>query len=68
MMRRRNWRVVMAGVLLIVIAVVFYNIMQNMAPRSLDPLEMMNIVGSVSGAAIGISVVMILIGLVGKRA
>lgn len=67
-MRRRNWRVVLAGVLLIVMAVVFYNMMLTVAPRSTDPLEMMGIVGSVSGSAVGISVVMIIIGLIGKRA
>lgn len=67
-MRRRNWRVVLAGVLLIVMAVVFYNIMRTVAPQSTDPVQMMSMVGSVSGAAIGISAVMILIGLIGKKA
>lgn len=67
-MRRRNWRVVMAGVLLLVMAMVFYNIMSTMAPQSTDPVAMMGIAGSVSGAAIGISVMMILIGLIGKKA
>jgi hypothetical protein len=67
-MRRRNWRVVFAGVLLLVMAVVFYNILSTMAPQSTDPVEMMGIAGSISGTAIGIGVVMILIGLLGKKA
>jgi hypothetical protein len=67
-MRRRNWRVVIAGVLLLVMAVVFYNILSTMAPQSTDPIEMMGIAGSISGAAIGIGVVMLLIGLLGKKA
>jgi hypothetical protein len=67
-MRRRNWRVVIAGVLLLVMAVVFYNTLSTVAPQSTDPIEMMGIAGSISGTAIGISVVMMLIGLIGKRA
>jgi hypothetical protein len=67
-MRRRNWRVVIAGVLLLVMAVVFYNILSTMAPQSTDPIEMMGIAGSIAGTAIGIGVVMMLIGLLGKKA
>lgn len=67
-MRRRNWRVVIAGVLLLVMAVVFYNILSTMAPQSTDPVEMMGIAGSIAGTAIGIGVVMLLIGLLGKKA
>jgi hypothetical protein len=67
-MRRRNWRVVIAGVLLLVMAVVFYNILSTMAPQSTDPVEMMGIAGSIAGTAIGIGVVMMLIGLLGKKA
>jgi hypothetical protein len=59
---------VIAGALLLVMALVFYDIMATTAPQSTDPVEMMGIAGSISGAAIGIGVMMILIGLVGKRA
>jgi hypothetical protein len=41
--------------------------MSLMAPQSTDPAEMMKVVGQISGAAIGISVVMIILGLIGKK-
>ena len=66
-MRRRNWRFVATGVLFIVLAVGFFFIMTLMAPQSMDPVEMMRIVGQASGAAIGISVVLIIVGLIGKK-
>jgi multidrug resistance efflux pump len=67
-MRRRNWRVVTTGVILIALAVGFFFFMSLMAPQSTDPAELMRIVGQVSGAVIGISVVMIVLGLIGKKA
>jgi hypothetical protein len=66
-MRRRNWRVVITGVLLIALAAGFFFFMSLMAPQSTDPAELMKVVGQVSGAAIGISVVMIILGLIGKK-
>jgi hypothetical protein len=67
-MRRRNWRVVTTGVILIALAVGFYLFMQAMAPQSNDPAALMQTVGTVSGAAIGISLVLIVLGLIGKKA
>ena len=67
-MRRRNWRVVLAGFVLILFAAGFYFFMLSVAPSSTDPAALMQTVGSVSGAAIGISLVMILLGLIGKKA
>jgi hypothetical protein len=66
-MRRRNWRAVTGGVLLIAMALGFFFIMTAFAPQSTDPVEMMRIVGQVSGTMVGISVVLILIGLIGKK-
>lgn len=66
-MRRRNWRVVIAGLLLAFMAVGFFFIMLTVAPQSTDPGEMMRLVGSISGGAIGLSVVMIIFGLIGKK-
>jgi hypothetical protein len=66
-MRRINWRMISGGVLLIVLAVVFYLIMLANTSASFDPAEMMRLVGQVSGAAIGVSVVMIIVGLIGKK-
>jgi hypothetical protein len=67
-MRRRNWRVVSAGVLLIVLALAFYFVMVANAGSSTNPLELMRLTGALSGGAIGLSVAMIIIGLIGKKA
>ena len=67
-MRRRNWRAVTGGIVLMAMAVGFFFIMSAFAPQSMDPVEMMRIVGQVSGTMIGISLVLILIGLIGKKA
>lgn len=67
-MRRRNWRVIIAGFVLIVLALGFFFFMSTVAGMSTDPVEFMRTVGSVSGAAIGISAVMIILGLIGRKA
>jgi hypothetical protein len=56
-----------AGFVLIVMALGFYVFMLSMASASTDPVALMQTVGGVSGAAVGISLVMILIGLIGKK-
>jgi len=56
------------GVFLIVLAVVFFFIMLSNVSMSTDPQELMRLVGQISGGAIGVSVVMIIIGLIGKKA
>lgn len=66
-MRRRNWRIIITGFVLIVLALGFYFFMLTVAPSSLDTVELMRTVGSVSGTVVGISVAMILIGLIGKK-
>ena len=66
-MRRKNWRLVIVGSVLIVLAIAFYFYMLAMAPRSNDPKTLMQTVGQVSGVVCGISVVMIVLGLIGKR-
>ena len=66
-MRRRNWRVIIAGFVLTVMAVGFFLFMLSMASQSTDPATLMQTVGTVSGTAIGISVAMIIIGLIGKK-
>jgi lipopolysaccharide/colanic/teichoic acid biosynthesis glycosyltransferase len=66
-MRRRNWRVVIAGVMLIVFALLFVVFMLSIASKSNDPVAMMQTVGTVAGVAGGISLVMIIFGLIGKR-
>jgi len=66
-MRRKNWRIVIVGLVLIVIALAFFLFMISVASKSNDPVALMQTVGTVVGAVGGISLVMIIIGLIGKR-
>ena len=66
-MRRRNWRVILTGFVLIVLALGFYLFMLTVASQSTDPVALMQTVGTVSGVLAGISIAMIIIGLVGKK-
>ena len=66
-MRHRNIRIVIVGFVLIVIALAFFVFMRSIAATSNDPGALMQTVGTVSGVVIGISVVMIIVGLIGKR-
>jgi hypothetical protein len=66
-MRRKNWRVVVTGLVLIVVAVGFYFFMLSIASKSNDPVELMRTVGLVAGVVGGLSLAMIVIGLIGKR-
>ena len=66
-MRRKNWRIVIVGFVLIIIAVAFYFFMLSNASKSNDPAALMQTVGQVAGAVGGLSLVMIIIGLFGKK-
>ena len=66
-MRRRNWRVVITGLILIVLAAGFFFFMSSIASSSTDPTALMQTVGTVSGILIGISAVLIILGLIGKK-
>jgi heme/copper-type cytochrome/quinol oxidase subunit 4 len=66
-MRRKNWRIVIVGFVLIVIALAFFLFMMSIASKSNDPVALMQTVGTVAGAVGGISLVMIIIGLIGKK-
>jgi hypothetical protein len=66
-MRRKNWRIVIVGFVLIVMALAFYFYMLSIASKSNDPVSLMQTVGAVAGAIGGLSLVMIIIGLIGKR-
>jgi hypothetical protein len=67
-MRRKNWRLVVVGFVLIVMALGFFCYMWSVASKSNDPVVLMHTVGTVAGAVGGISFVMIIIGLIGKKA
>ena len=66
-MRRKNWRIVIVGLVLMVMALGFFFFMRSIASKSNDPAALMQTVGTVTGAVGGISLVMIIIGLIGKR-
>lgn len=66
-MRRINWRMISGGIFLIVLAVGFFFIMYSNTSASTDPQELMRLTGQISGGAIGVSVVLILVGLIGKK-
>ena len=66
-MRRKNWRIVVVGFVLIVIALAFYVFMLSIASKSNDPVALMQTVGAVAGAIGVLSIVMIIIGLIGKK-
>ena len=67
-MRRRNWRLIAVGTVLLVLAVLFFLSMRDMTLWSNDPVALMRTVGEVSGAVGGISLVMIVLGLIGRKA
>jgi hypothetical protein len=67
-MRRRNWRIVIVGFVLGLLAVGFFLYMRSIASKSTDPVALMQTVGMVSGVVCGIGIVMIVVGLIGKRA
>ena len=66
-MRRKSMRLVVTGSVLLVAALGFFWFMLGTAPRSNDPRALMQIVGQVSGVVGGISVAMIVFGLIGKK-
>jgi hypothetical protein len=66
-MRRRNWRVLLTGLALFLVAAGFFVGMQILAPTSNDPVALMRIVGQVSGAVAGLGLVMMLFGALGRK-
>jgi hypothetical protein len=66
-MRRKNWRIVIVGLVLVALAVVFFLYMLSIASKSNDPKALMETVGQVSGLVSAISLVMIIVGLIGKK-
>jgi hypothetical protein len=58
---------VIVGFILIILALGFYFFMFSIASTSTDPVALMQTVGTVAGAVAGVSLVMILLGLIGKK-
>lgn len=67
-MRKRNWRFVFTGVFFLLLAVAFFFLMTPLAGSSTDPVEFMRLVGQAAGVAGGVSVALIIAGLIGKKA
>ncbi|MGY8682934.1 hypothetical protein Q2941_34950 [Bradyrhizobium sp. UFLA05-153] len=67
-MRKRNWRLIAVGVVLLALAALFFLFMRDMTPWSNDPVALMRTVGEASGVVGGISIVMIVFGLIGRKA
>ena len=67
-MRRRNWRFVIVGAVMVGLAVGFFVVMLGMAAQSNDPTALMQTVGTVSGVVAAIGIVMAVVGLIGRAA
>lgn len=66
-MRQKNWRLIVVGGVLIVLAAGFFLFMMGMAPKSNDPKALLQTVGQVSGAVGGIALAMVVFGLIGRK-
>jgi hypothetical protein len=66
-MRHPNKRVVITGAVLIAAAIGFFLYMMSIASTSNDPKALMETVGQVSGVAGAIGIVMIVLGLRGRK-
>ncbi len=66
-MRKRNWRLVIVGIFFIVIAFAIFLFVPSLGAYSTDPVEFTRLIGQVAGVIIGVSVALIIIGLIGKK-
>ena len=66
-MRQRNWRLVIVGIFFIVIAFAIFLFVPSLGAYSTDPVEFTRLIGNVSEVIIGVSVALIVIGLIGKK-
>jgi hypothetical protein len=66
-MRRRNWRVIITGFVLLLGVLAFYFYMLSIASKSNNPAELMRTVGQVAGAVGGIAIAMMIFGLIGRK-
>ena len=66
-MRQKNWRVVIVGGVMVVLAIGFFLFWMTMAPKSTDPVALMETVGQVSGVVIGLGIAMAIYGFIGRK-
>jgi hypothetical protein len=65
-MRKTNWRLVIVGVGMILLAGGFFIFMGTLTSRSNDPATLMQTVGTVSGVVGGLGAVMAILGMLGR--
>ncbi len=66
-MRKANFRLVIVGLAMIVLAAGFFLVMGSMAKQSNDPVALMQTVGTVSGVVGALGAVMAIFGFIGRR-
>jgi hypothetical protein len=66
-MRKANWRLVVVGLVMIIVAAGFFAVMGSMATQSNDPVALMQTVGTVSGCVGALGAVMAIFGYIGGR-
>jgi hypothetical protein len=66
-MRQRNWRLVIVGIFFIVIGFAIFIFVPSLGAYSTDPVEFTRLIGQIAQFVIGISVAMIIFGLIGTK-
>lgn len=66
-MRKRNWRFVLAGFFLLLVAAGLFVGLSGLATQSNDPIMVVQTAGQVAGVAGGVGVALIIAGLIGKK-
>jgi len=66
-MRTRNWRLVIVGIFFIVIGFAIFLFVPSLGQYSTDPVEFTRLIGNVSEVVIGVSVALIIFGLIGTK-
>jgi len=66
-MRQRNWRAIIGGSIVLGFTVAFALVMLALASRSTDPAALMATVGMTAGVVGGLSLLVVMHGLVGTK-
>lgn len=66
-MRKRNWRFVLAGFFLLLVAAGLFVGLSALATQSNDPVMVVQTAGQVAGVAGGVGIALIIAGLIGKK-
>ena len=66
-MRKRNWRFIVTGLVVLMAAIGVFLGMLVLVPRSNDPVTLMQTAGQVSGAIATIGIVLIILGYIGRK-